>query len=367
MWIYLLIVCGLLVACGEATPVRDQPTKDVEPTVPVPSLRFVNPPTLLCRDATQLRLRPIVEGAWPADTVATWEVRPGSETTVVAKGTWTLKERDLFVALPDGAPLVPGDYVFTLYVNAVEVVSHTFTVQGTAPRLKDVSLALTPAGPTITDLETLPRIFYLRYAYEAVCPGAPLWVTIMREDEKVFNRNLALQTERGEDYVACYLDNGTRFEPGTYEAVLTLVGGEEARLTFHLEEAPPAPEATQTPIAQDPICGAPSVAMGLTPDGRPFRPLERFEWYTQAVYVIAECRDLPQGLRWIARWYRNGEEIRVHRGEWEGDETGILWDSLTGTEEAPFLNPGTYTTTLSIGSQSPLKVGFRVVPYAPQE
>ncbi len=365
-WLWILLASLLLSACGQATSAPNTPAADLTPATPLPSLRFVNPPTLLCRNATQLRLRPIVEGAWPADTVATWDVRPTAETTVIAEGTWTLKERDLFIALPDGTPIIPGDYVFTFYVNDTEIAEHAFTVQATSPQLEAISLGLTPSGPEITTLQERPRVFYVRYTYDAVCPGTPLWITVTREGETILNRDLTLQASQGAGSVACYLEDGGIFEPGRYEATLTLAGGEERHLDFELGKTP-EPEETETPDVQMPVCETPLTAMGLTPGGEPYRPLERFEWYTQAVYVVTDCRNIPDGLRWIARWYRNGEEVRVHRGQWTGDESGVIWDTLTGTEEAPFLRAGTYTTTLSLGGSTLLETDFRVIPYVPAE
>lgn len=362
-WLFILLASGLLGACGSLTPERA--TLNPQPTATIPSLRWMDAPQTLCRDATQMRLQPVVEGEWPANAAAAWVVRPDDNPTVIASGMWTPQDRDLYIAFPNGEPLVPGDYQINVAMNGTTVLSHAFSVRGTGPQLRSFSAALTPTGTAITSLAELPHVIYLRYVYEGVCPGAPLWITVRHEGETICNRNTTVQAQSGEDATACYRDDGAPFEAGTYEATLTLIGSEEARSTFDLG-AEPEPTKTPEPI-YEPVCEPPFAAVGLTPDEKPHLPKERFEWYTQSVYVGAQCRGLPPRFFWVIRWYRDGEEVRVHRGRWTGGEAGLLWDTLTGTEASPFLPPGTYTTTLALADKSPLTVNFRVVAYQPQE
>ena len=364
-WLLVLVMCGLLSACAGAGSMQQTSTPERKPTTVAPNLRWVNPLQMLCRDATQIRLQPVIEGEWPAGAVAEWEIHRASETAVIASGTWTPKERDLYVAFPDGEPLVPEAYMLNVHVDETTIAEHTFSVQGRGPRLTSISLAPTPAGPAVAAITDLPHVFYLRYAYQGVCPGASLWMTVKREEETVCSRNLTLQAESGEGAVACYRDDGTVFEPGVYQATFTLVGS-EGELTFRLGEEP-KPVATEEPVVYDPVCESPFAAVGLMPDETPYRPQERFEWYTQSVYVGTQCRDLPPSFIWVMRWYRNGEVVRVYRDRWQGGESGLLWDSLTGTETSPFLRPGTYTATLALADEPPLEVGFRVVAYVPLE
>lgn len=368
-WHLVILACGFLSACAGVGSVRETSTPELEPTISVPNLRLVNPPETLCRDATQMRLQPVIESEWPTGVVAEWEIHRENEMAVIASGTWTPQERDLYIAFPDGEPLAPDDYVLDVRVNKATIADHTFSVQGVGPRLTSISLAPTPAGPAVAAIADLPRVFYLRYAYRGVCPGASLWLTVKHEEETVCSRNLTLQTGDGEGAVACYRDDGTTFQAGVYQATLTLAGN-EGELTFNLGEDPEREEVeveTEAPVVYNPVCEPPFAAVGLMPDKTPYRPQERFEWYTQSVYVGAQCRDLPPSFIWVMRWYRNGEEVRVYRGRWQGGETGLLWDSLTGTEASPFLRPGTYTTTLALADEPPLEVGFRVVAYVPPE
>ena len=359
--LFTLMLGMLLAACASRAPV----TPTSEPTAAPPTLRWADAPQVLCRDATQVRLQPVIEGEWPTNAVATWEVRPDDNLTVVASGEWTPQDRDLYVAFPSGEPLVPGDYQINLTVNGTTVLEHAFSVRGAGPQLRSVSAALTPAGPAITSLAELPHVVYLRYVYQGVCPGAPLWITVRHDGETICNQNQTLQAQSGEDAAACYRDDGAPFEAGAYEATLTLIGSEEEQFTFDLGMEP---EPTKTPEpVYEPDCEPPFAAVGLTPDGEPHLPKERFEWYTQSVYAGTQCRDLPPRFLWVIRWYRNGEEVRVHRGRWTGGEAGLLWDALSGTEASPFLSPGTYTATLAVADKPPLEVGFRVVAYEPQE
>lgn len=365
LWLFLLLIGGFLAGCSRPNAMAPTSTPDGAFTGDALTLRFVDPPETLCRDATQMRLQPVLEGQWPDGAVATWDVSREGEIAVIVSGTWTPQTRGLYVAFPEGEPLVPGDYRLVVSVGETLMAEQVFAIRGVGPQLHSVSPALSPSGPTRTDFMERPHVVYLRYLYEGACPGAPLWVTVRHAGEAVCNRNLTLQAESGEDAVACYRDDGAVMEAGVYTATLTL-GGAETQLTFHLG-VEPTPTPTPDVIVPKPVCEPPFAAVALTPEEDPYRPQERFEWYTQSVYVGARCQGLPSGLFWVIRWHRNGEEVRAYRTRWHGGEAGVLWDALTGTEEAPFLPPGVYTATLALEDEPPAQVGFRVVAYQPQE
>ena len=348
----------LLVSCT-ASPV----TAPAEATpTPPPELRFPTASAELCREATQLRLQPLVDAAWPAELVAAWELTAAGDDAALASGEWSPEQRDLFVAFPQGAPLPPGEYVLTLRVGDARVGHYPFTVCADEAQLTSLSLALTPDGPGMGHLPDGTRTFYLRYAYDAICPGAPLWVTVSREDETICTHSLSLTEARGEGAVACYRAEGAPLEYGSYRATLTLMGEEVGGFLFLVGEKPVATVATVETVYH-PVCEPLFTALGLTPAGEPYRHLERFEWYTQGVYAGTHCRDLPPQATWETHWYRQGEEVRVHHGVWAGPTEGVLWDSLTGTDAAPFLRYGTYSVTLTLADTTPLSASFRVYSY----
>lgn len=351
-----LLLLALLPACEATSSPPPVPTTTAPPP---PDVRFTAPPETLCRDATQLRLRPTVVGLWPEEMAARWSLIAVNDEEPLTSGQWTPETGELFVAFPGGVTLPPGEYLLRLETEDLQVGHHNFTVLDAAPQLTETNVALSPDGPPIEAAEDLPYVFYIRYGFEAVCPGSPLWISVSSEGEPVCREKVTLAEERGSDVIACYREDGKSMAAGEYEAILTLMGEEAGSLTFRL-----GPEPVE-PVVYNPVCTVPFTAMGLSPEGEPFRNLSRFEWYTQAIYVGTQCRDLPPEIAWEARWYRNGEEIRLHEGHRMGSGQGVIWDSLTGTENSPFLPPGAYTVTLTIADVDPLQTAFDVIPYIP--
>ncbi len=358
-----IVLCCLLLVVLSGCELWPQSTVTSEPqSTTVPDVQLSAPPEVLCRDATQLRLQPVVSEGM-LDAPFQWELRAAGADPVLASGEWSSRQRELVIPFPVGQLLAPGEYALSVVWEEEVVAGHEFTILAQGPELTAATLALTPVGPETTNLELPPRIFYLRYEYEFACRGAPFWVTVNYGDELVCSRNIPLPEEHGQGVVACYRQTGAFFEAGEYQATLTLLGGEERTLTFRVGQKPVEME----PVVYHPVCEPATISMGLTPTGEPYRPLERFEWYAQSIYLSAQCRDLPPELGWAARWYRDGEEFRVYEGRRQGAEEGFIWDSITGVERTPFLLPGYYTATLSIADTVPLTVAFRLIPYVPAE
>ncbi|MFP4343946.1 MAG: hypothetical protein ACLFU8_04540 [Anaerolineales bacterium] len=360
----VLLVVALL-AFGTASCVQQPgaaPPEGERSPAPAPVLRFAETEERLCREATQLRLRPLVAGAWRPGESAEWFLSPADGSEVLTSGTWSPEDQELFVAFPRGELLLPGEYRVRITLEEQEVGHYTFAVRGEEPLLEDVGLSLTPDGPAVADIDEAHHVFFVRYAFENVCPGSPLWIAVDYGEEPLCRRKITLEESEGQGVEACYRADGEPLEAGEYSLVITLMGEEAVRTAFRVGAEP----VVESPPA--PVCRELFTAMGLSPEGAPFRALSGFEWYTQVVYAGARCRDLGPDLRWEARWYRDGEPVRLETGRWKGQERGVVWDSLTGTEEAPFLPPGTYSLTLSLeGMASPLTSTFRVIPYVPPE
>ncbi|MEA3307924.1 MAG: hypothetical protein U9Q70_00235 [Chloroflexota bacterium] len=359
----IALYCLLLVLLSgcEFWP-RNNVTSEPASTV-APVLQLSSPPAEICRDATQLRLQPVVDDEMLIESFQ-WELRATGTEPVLAAGEWSPRQRELIIPFPSGQPLPPGEYVLHLKWGTAVVAAHKFTILAQGSELTSATLSLTPVGPRVTSLIRSPRVFYLHYEYESACRGAPLWVTVKYGEELVCSRNMTLPEDHGQGVVACYQQNGALFAEGEYQATLTLLGGEERILAFRVGREPVAEPGTEI---YRPICESPSVSMGLTPDGKPYRSLERFEWYTQGVYLSTRCHNFPSEMAWEARWYREGEEIRVYAGQYEGPDEGFIWDSITGVEKAPFLSPGYYTATINISDTLPLTVAFRLFPYVPAD
>lgn len=354
-----LSLTGILVAgCTALSPMALPATFTPEPTrLALPQLKLNDAPENICRDATQFQFLPLTVGPWPQNVGATWALFLEEQTTPLESGNWT-PGQELFVAFPKGEPLPPGRYTIDLMSGTLRAGAHTFTVLDTDPQITDLAIWQTPDGPPTVQLPDGTRIFYLHAVYSSVCPGAPLWITVKNTDETVIcTEKLTLDAANGELEVPCYHPGGELFTYGDYLATWELMGKEQYDLVFQIGEAPLPPAQYAT------MCTPLFAAAGLSPEGKTFRAGERFEWYTQAIFVGTSCSDLAPETSWETHWYRNGQEIQHRQGVWSGATGDLIWDSLTGLEEAPFLNPGAYSVTLEIAALAPLTTTFTILQY----
>lgn len=369
MLVYLL--AGMLAAC---TPIFDAPplrTASGSPRVTVASA-----PATVCQAATQIRFTPEVAGPWADDVTAQWVLTAEGDATVLNQGEWRPDMKELLVAFPKGAALAPGRYRLTLRMGDALLAEHTFTVNADSTTITAFALAMAPTAPSVPQLASGVQHFYLRYTYADACLGAPYWITVRHNDALVCTYSATLSQASGVETAPCYRKDGAALEDGEYTVELTMMGRVYHHAAFEVGPSatatptplPPtvtptiAPTVTPTPLPV--VCGPLFAAAGLTPDGAPFLPRDRFEWYTQVVYVGTQCVNLPSAVAWESAWYRNGRRVREANGMWEGSGgVGTVWDSITGVPNAPFLPGGTYTVSLTLAGDAPLTTTFRMIPY----
>jgi len=284
--------------------------------------------------------------------------------------------RELFVAFPKGAALRPGRYRLILSVGDLQMADHAFTVDEDSAAITAFALAMAPTGPNVTRLATGIQHFYLRYTYADACLGTPYWISVRHNDVIICTHNATLPQESGVETIPCYRKDGAVLEDGAYEVELTMMGQVYHRDTFEVGDAPTPPPPTATPTLAPtatptplPLACVPLfAAAGLAPDGEPFLPKDRFEWYSQVIYVGTRCENLPYAMSWESAWYRNGKPVRTATGVWSGSGgDGMVWDSITGIPRAPFLPSGTYTVSLTLEGSAPLTTTFRLIPYVKPE
>lgn len=374
MNLVVILVCGLvglLSACASNTASPPTPT----PLIP-PQVTFDAAPDTLCQAATQIRFTPEALDSWPITVKAQWTFSREGENTVLSQGEWQPGMGELFVAFPKGEALPPGRYTLALSADGVSLGEHTFAITADTAAVTSLELALTPSGPVLSRLPGDTQHFYLRYTYQGACPGAPYWITVRHGDAIICTHNATLSAAKGTESVPCYRNDGAPLEDGDYHAELTLMGRTQHTLAFQVGDDPtPIPTATSTatppPTPEPPpplICAPPFAAAGLTPEGEPFLPQNRFEWYSQVIYVGIRCEGLLPGTTWESAWYRNGVNVRAASGVWnQMNSAGVIWDSITGIPGAPFLLPGEYTVALSLGSNEPLTTTFRLIAYVKPE
>ena len=373
----VVLVCGLLgslVACASNTSPPPTPT----PLSP-PQVTFDAAPDTLCQAATQVRFNPEALDIWPITVKAQWTLTREGESAGLSQGEWQPGMGELFVAFPKGEALPPGRYTLALRADGVSLGEHTFAIAEDTAAVTALGLALTPSGPALTRLPGGTQHFYLRYTYQDACPGAPYWIAVRHADAIICAHNATLPQAEGTESVACYRKDGAPLEDGDYHAELTLMGRTQHTFAFKVGDDPipiptatpiatatPAPTATPEPPAL--VCAPPFAAAGLTPEGEPFLPQERFEWYSQVIYVGTRCDGLLRGTTWESVWYRNGIDVRTASGVWnETGGAGVIWDSITGIPGAPFLLPGEYTVTLALNGTEPLTATFRLIAYVRPE
>ncbi|HOV47981.1 MAG TPA: hypothetical protein PLM06_05025 [Anaerolineae bacterium] len=357
-WLTWWLAAMLLAGCA-GIPATPSPTVRITPVFP--EVQLPGAPAQLCRDALQLRLEPLLKGSWPAGGSATWTLLGADAETPLAEGEWTPLQRDLLIAFPHGAPLAAGKYRVVLRAETQTLFTHTFEILAATPEVQAMRLLLTPDGPAVERLPEDTRVFYVQFRYAGVCPGAPLWFAVSAGADVVCTQALTLLEMEGEQSVACYREEGMPFAAGVYRAALTLTAPESRQLEFEVGAAPTPPPPPKPAVR----CDAPFVAGALAPQGQPVLTADRFQWYTQAVYVGATCQELSAATPWSARWYREGTLLREFEGVWDGGPEGVIWDSLSGDVAAPFLRPGAYTVTLVVSATAPLTTTFRVIPYTP--
>jgi hypothetical protein len=273
----------------------------------------------------------------------------------------------LLVPFPEGQPLSPGAYQLALLWRDVELAIHQFSVSSGQPRIRQLNVSLTPGGQPLQTLRPADEIFYVNYEFQAGCQGAPYWISVLNpSDALLCGINGVLQSAEDRGELTCYRGEGQALEEGDYVAAVTLMGVVTRTLAFSVEAPMPTPTPTpeETPVPPPVSCGRPFTAAGLTSAGEPFLPLSLFDWYTQAVYVGSACVNLRPGVPWTTVWYRDGESIREARGSWDGAAAGVVWDSLTGSPDNPFLASGAYSVTLQI-ADIPLQATFAVYAYEP--
>ncbi len=334
----------------------------------VPDVQLVDAPDVVCGSATQIRVRVQTSENWPAESPATWRLT-GAAGQLVGEGTWVLRDGTFIVAFPDGRPLPSGSYTLDLAWQEVDLGQLDLSVSPQSPAITDLAVRRVPDGEAVSRLDPNTELFYVGYAYEGGCLGAPYWVTVRdRAGATVCNTSGVLDTLGGTGAMACYLGDERLFEVGSYEAEMTLMGEVTRVLDFAIQLDPAAatPAPTRTPTPEIVSCEPLFTAAGVTSEGEPFLPLTLFDWYTQVVYAGSTCRNLVPGTVWRSAWWHEGALIREASGAWQGASEGVVWDSLTGQPDNPFLAPGAYTVTLEIAG-TPFEAAFDVYAYETQE
>jgi len=333
----LAALCLWLAACGQATTI---PVAAV-PTAHPPSVVISGAPDVVCRAAGQLRLLVQTSADLASAPPGEWVLR-SSQGQDIRRGTWPVRDGAVLISFPEGRPIPSGQYTVHLFWQEIDLAQHTFLVDTQMPTIADLSLSLTPDGPTILRLPSDLRGFYIGYEFQGGCLGGPYWATVWDETgEIICNESgvLAGTEERGT--FACYRTDGGYLAAGDYRLEMTLMEAAAEVADFVVEAAPvvPTPTIEPTPVIQPVVCDAFFAAAGLTSAGDPFLPLVLFDWYTQVVYAGARCRNLQVGAGWRTAWYHEGELVREGQGQWQGAAEGVVWDSLTGVPRNPFLPP----------------------------
>ncbi|MGC9522269.1 MAG: hypothetical protein ACP5HG_10385 [Anaerolineae bacterium] len=344
----LSVIAALLAAC---TPISTPQAPSISSRPP--EVSFLEAPEVVCSAATQIRLYVQSSEDLPIEAAGEWELRDAGYQTLY-QGMWPVRDGALLIPFPDGRPLSSGSYTVSLRWNGFDLAEHTFTIGPHEPIIEHLTISLLPGTASLSEVPLGSRVVHVNYAYAGGCRGAPYWIAVRDgAGETVCSHHDILPAMSGDGTMTCHRSDGEPFAEGDYEAQMTLTEdvSEVVRFSVVPEAAPPTPTPSPSPTPLPPVvCSDPFVAAGITPEGKPFLPLEVFDWYTEVVYVGARCQHLQRGMEWRSRWYREGALVREEAGIWDGANEAMVWDSLTGVPENPFMLPGSYTVTLEINS-----------------
>ena len=84
-------------------------------------------------------------------------------------------------------------------------------------------------------------------------------------------------------------------------------------------------------------------AQGADEQDRPVNMTASFPAATKEVYAFFDYVGMSDGLPWMAKWYRDGQEFSVEAQRWSGGSSGTLW---IGIAQEPSLPPGHYRLDL---------------------
>ena len=159
---------------------------------------------------------------------------------------------EILAPFPDGKALPAGEYRLNLHLDGATMADYTFTVGDEVTTVTNIALAMSPDGPELPKLPDDVQHFYVRYAYQGACLGAPYWIAIYRDDtgDIVCNHSAILDQTSGTEAVACYSENGEALRQGTYHAELTMMDQTQHNLSFEIGEPPVTPTPTATPFSQ---------------------------------------------------------------------------------------------------------------------
>ena len=323
----------------------------------------------LCLGTPELVARFTLEEVQP-ETEWHWEVRRGDEVVASQSAApWGSTAQPITVRVLAGGPagVEPGQYDLLLYAGQQVVGMRSFQVLDQAPRLFNLRVADVPAPAEAalgqSAFEAGVRAIYLGYEFEGLCPGLDVSYTLYHGGASVQERAESWSgMSQGHSQASFQPADDLPFPAGDYEAVVTMAGQEQGRVKFTMGEV--AEEAVP------PAFGDVTIALGAQPDGTPIAPApgNRFDWNTKVVYAIFDTVGMQDGLRWMAAWVRNGQEVAREEYLWDGETAGTAgtyW--VTYDAGGQVLPGGTYSVTLYIENVAQRSADFQILYYVPRE
>jgi hypothetical protein len=367
----IVIVVGLL-AIGWLPQLLKTPEPEVVAT-PTPSVSYAAVEVLagdtFCQGVSEVVAEFAFEGIRP-ETVWRWEVqREGDIVASQPAAPWGQAAQRATARVLTGGPegVEPGQYDLLVYADERVVGVRSFRVLDAAPRVFNLQVADVPelAEEPSDKFEADVRVLYLSYEYEGLCPGMEVSHALyhdggfLRERAEVWS-----SAAQGQAQIAFQAPNGQPFSAGSYEATVTIAGGEPEHARFTIGEI--VEEMEESPAFGDII-----LALGMQPDGTPILTTEdnHFDWNTKVVYAIFDYAGMSDGVRWTVVWTRNEQEVARQEKVWDVASTGMegtLWVAYYD-EGGRTLPGGDYKVALYINSVIQSAVDFNILYYVPPE
>ncbi|MDY7079213.1 MAG: hypothetical protein SXV54_20050 [Chloroflexota bacterium] len=310
-----------------------------------------------------------VEGIEP-EMMWRWEVQRNDEIVASQSAApWGSETQPATTRILTGGRegVEPGRYEMLVYVGEQVVGAHSFQVLDTPPRVFNLRIADVPeptgAATDGDEFEAGARVIYLNYEYEGLCPNLDISHVLYREGESIQEIvepwNAAPQ---GQMQVSFQAPGDQPFSPGDYEVAVAMAEGEQSRGKLTIRETP----SGEVP----PAFGDITIALGVQPSGQPILAVQdsRLDWNTKVVYAIFDYVGMRGGLRWLAVWTRNDQEVAREEHFWdvESDGTeGTLWVTYH-VEQGRTLSGGNYSVRLYIENIAQSQANFDVTYYTPR-
>jgi hypothetical protein len=200
------------------------------------------------------------------------------------------------------------------------------------------------------------EVIWARFDYRGMKDGQR-WGYAWEQDDQIIEDYRDLSWKDGEEgWVAYSLEDIDGLE-GRYMFTLYLAGETAA-------EGSATVSRSSARVNRDAAAfGTVVFARDVSDDNLPIGPADVFEYGISEVYGVFSYVNMNQGDDYTVEWLGNGKPLHQIDKEWEWDEDGMYFASISNADGSPLVE-STYTLKLSIGGKVLRTASFKVLPPA---